>query len=177
MVLSLYLVKVWLYNRNRKKRLGSEGPTKREQSTCGLKPRSLSTEGSGFPLNSITTSFGQSEPSNSNLLCGPSSTGITSSAVGHTTTPGSPAEATSSEAGWEDSNSSVEQQEIEPEQQEIEPQQQEIEPEQQEMEPEHHPHQQHQEKTIELMQAVEDQVNTWTSRFCTCSPHLSLNLN
>ena len=47
-LLSLYLVKVWIYNRNRKKKKGGEGQMKREQSTCVLKSHSLSTEGRAY---------------------------------------------------------------------------------------------------------------------------------
>ncbi|CAL8255524.1 unnamed protein product [Lota lota] len=76
-------VKVWIYNRNRKKRKSGEGQTKKEQSICVLKTHRLSTKG------------------------------MMSSDVGHTTPPGSPGEAISSVAGREDSNRDLELQELE----------------------------------------------------------------
>ncbi|CAL8298174.1 unnamed protein product [Merluccius merluccius] len=125
-------VKVWIYNRNRKKRKSGEGQTRRKQPCGALKTQSpVSTEG------------------------------LTSSDVGHTVTPGSPEEATSSGAGGEDSNpdrdlqepeegekscSSVEQQDKDPEQDQDQDRRQET--------------------ATELIQAVEDQVHKLQT--CNC---------
>ena len=46
-------MKVWIYNRNRKKRKGGEGQMKREQSSSVLKSHSFSDEGGVFSLISV----------------------------------------------------------------------------------------------------------------------------
>ncbi|CAL8368548.1 unnamed protein product [Gadus morhua 'NCC'] len=120
-------VKVWIYNRNRKKRKGGEGQMKREKSSSVLKSHSFSDEG------------------------------ILSSDGGHTTTPGSPVEATCSEAGREDSNRDMDLRELE------EGDGSSSSGEQQEKGQDL---QQHQERAIEIMQAVEDQVHKLNT--CNC---------
>ena len=70
-------------------------------------------------------------------------------------------EATSSEAGWEDSNQDLDLQEPEEgEESSSSVEQQEKEQDQDQ--------QQHQERAVELMQAVKDQVNTWTNKLNSC---------